>query len=174
MKLVKFLSLLVFALLLGESCNKDEDEKSCPNTPTEFTAGNGKIFVPNIFTPNSDFLNDNFSICADSSIVSISNLEIKNKKGKVLFENAEPQPINITLHVWDGDDYEGGFTYAFTTISSDGTEIDISGSGFSYPYAINNVEAKLNCEICRFGTQHNGNGEFDEFLPSLEESKLCL
>ncbi len=57
-----------------------------------------KIYIPNLFSPNDDKLNDTFGLFSDSSVVSILDFKIFNRTGVQFFSatNAKPD-IN-----WDG------------------------------------------------------------------------
>jgi CHU_C Type IX secretion signal domain len=164
MKLIKILSLSLLAFTLLAACNKDE--KSCPGSKTEFTVGNGKIYVPNIFTSNGDGINDVFYVFSDTNIVSIKDLKIKNGKGNTIFERENEQFPNTSS--WSIDSYKGRFSYSFEAKSSDGTSANVSGHALSFP-----GDKKLDCDGCQFPTQHDGYGRFNDGLPTLESNIDC-
>ena len=53
------------------------------------------VFVPNAFSPNGDYVNDIFSIYADSDLVEITSLRILNRWGALVYEGK-------TLHSGQG------------------------------------------------------------------------
>ncbi|HNB61654.1 MAG TPA: gliding motility-associated C-terminal domain-containing protein, partial [Saprospiraceae bacterium] len=60
------------------------------------------VFVPNIFTPNGDGLNDFVTIFTDSHIKIIDNLKIFSRWGELVFERSNFLP-NIEAEGWDGN-----------------------------------------------------------------------
>lgn len=158
----------MLVLLLGESCKKDKYENCCPNSSTEFTVGNGKVYVPNIFTPNGDGVNDVFQVFGDTNVQAYKNIKIKNGKGDVIFELEEVQNIGAFNPVWTPTSYEGNFSYSFIAASKDGTEVAISGSACSYTYQSGNPPEGFDCTKCRFATQHDGAGGFCDSCPFFE------
>ncbi len=59
------------------------------------------VFVPNIFTPNGDGLNDFVTVFTDSHIKIIDNLKIFTRWGELVFERSNFLP-NIEAEGWDG------------------------------------------------------------------------
>ena len=166
MKLIKILSLSLLTFTLGAACNKDDT--SCPGSKTEFTVGNGKIYVPNIFTSNGDGINDAFFVFSDTNVVSIKDFKIKNGKGNTIFESENEQTLTFNSSLWDIEAYEGRFSYSFEANSKDGTTSTVSGHALSFP-----GDEKLDCDGCQFGTQHDGYGRFNDGFPALETDIDC-
>ena len=59
------------------------------------------VYIPNIFTPNDDGLNDIFFIKAANGVIRINSLKIFNRWGNLLFA-AENIPPNDPAYGWDG------------------------------------------------------------------------
>ena len=59
------------------------------------------IFVPNIFTPNGDGINDYVSVFADHHIKKIDNLKIFTRWGELVYEKSDFLP-NIESEGWNG------------------------------------------------------------------------
>ncbi|MBK8841987.1 MAG: gliding motility-associated C-terminal domain-containing protein [Saprospiraceae bacterium] len=59
------------------------------------------IFVPNIFTPNGDGVNDLVTVFTDDNIKIIDNLKIFSRWGELVFERSNFIP-NIESEGWDG------------------------------------------------------------------------
>ncbi len=57
-----------------------------------------KIYIPNVFTPNDDKLNDNFGLFSDSTVVSILDFTIFNRTGVQFFSATNAKPDTN----WDG------------------------------------------------------------------------
>lgn len=83
------------------------------------------VFVPNVFTPNSDGINDRFTVYTRKGIESIMALKIFDRWGELVFENRNFVPNNELIG-WDGTFKNkalapGVFAYF--------VEIDIPGEG---------------------------------------------
>ena len=88
------------------------------------------IFIPNIFTPNGDGVNDGFSLFTDSQL-EIDRLLIFDRWGNMMFESRNIPPNDPTLG-WDGRFKgelvnPGVYVYSFHITFPDGTEEVIHG-----------------------------------------------
>jgi gliding motility-associated-like protein len=61
-----------------------------------------KIYIPNVFSPNGDGINDDFGIQGGANIRVIRTFNIYNRWGAILF-NATNQPLNSPEGKWQGD-----------------------------------------------------------------------
>lgn len=59
------------------------------------------FFVPNVFTPNEDFVNDLFTIYANDGVTKVNYLKIYDRWGALLWENKD-FPVNDEQKGWDG------------------------------------------------------------------------
>jgi len=59
------------------------------------------VYIPNAFSPNADGINDHFVIHTNQSVQQIQTLQIYNRWGAVIYENAQFPP-NDFLYGWDG------------------------------------------------------------------------
>jgi len=59
------------------------------------------LFIPNIFSPNGDQINDRFIITSGSGLEEISELAIYDRWGNLVFQEFHFQPNDPTLS-WDG------------------------------------------------------------------------
>jgi gliding motility-associated-like protein len=73
----------------------DEDEM------TLFLERNHDIFIPNIFTPNGDGINDEIMISGGRDVKRIITFSIYDRWGNVVFEGKDFAPGNETI-AWDG------------------------------------------------------------------------
>lgn len=60
-----------------------------------------KIYAPNVFSPNGDGENDQFTLFSSSSVDRILELKIFNRWGELVFENGNFDP-GIEELGWDG------------------------------------------------------------------------
>ena len=170
--------LISFTLFLGcknddESSSNDPDYSACCGTePLIASLDTGAIYVPNIFTPNSDGINDLFYVLAGSGIAQVVSLEIKDDDGNVVFESLNHQANEPALG-WDGIDMNntvrrGNFSYQLTVESVLGDQQTFTG--FVCAFACDDEGfPDENVTDCNFAVQHNGEGELDENLPSFED-----
>lgn len=59
------------------------------------------IFIPNIFSPNGDNINDRFTLFADDRVVKIHELKIFDRWGELMYQNYDFAPNDPNLG-WDG------------------------------------------------------------------------
>jgi hypothetical protein len=75
----------------------------------------GKVFIPNVFNPESKAPNNHFYVVDDGAIASIAYLRVFDRWGDLVFENRNFQP-NDSRQGWDGrfkseDAPAGVYTY---------------------------------------------------------------
>lgn len=85
------------------------NENSVRVTVEDFCSGS-KIDVPNVFSPNSDGLNDYFRIKFDRDLVQIKSMMIYNRYGELIFKTIEAEkgwdgffnsvPVNTGVYVY--------------------------------------------------------------------------
>lgn len=62
----------------------------------------GKIvYVPNVFSPNNDGSNDNFTIFADAGVRDVNFLRVFTRWGQLIYERSDFVPNNLS-EGWDG------------------------------------------------------------------------
>lgn len=91
------------AMFTFSSCQKEDNilvAGCCGNKPNGGTLGNSMVFIPNIFTPNGDGVNDHFFIIGDS-IRMIINFEVRNENGNSVYQ-IKNIPANDYASAWDG------------------------------------------------------------------------
>lgn len=110
-----------------------EDEYGCSATDeaTLFVTMDYPYFIPNAFTPNSDGLNDHFTIFSGVAAKEIKILEIYNRWGDKVFSRVN-FPVNETAMGWDGKingqpAQEGTYMYRAILEFVNGKRINLAG-----------------------------------------------
>ncbi len=82
---------------------KFTDYKGCEYTDNVTVEVNKKrpVYIPNIFTPNNDGLNDVFRPFCDASIRAVRKLQVFDRWGELIYNGANLLP-NMDKNAWDG------------------------------------------------------------------------
>ncbi len=96
--------------------------------------GGEEVFVPTIFSPNGDGLNDRFMIFTNTSIPTIKQFAVYDRWGNLVFENNNFPP-NDASYGWDGNyrgqkSQTGVYVYRITIEKADGTTQILKGDVF--------------------------------------------
>ncbi len=59
------------------------------------------VYGPNVFSPNNDGINDEFTLFTGNQVAKINRLQIFDRWGGLMFENFEFEPNNLSIG-WDG------------------------------------------------------------------------
>jgi len=92
-----------------------------------------RIYIPNVFSPNGDGVNDFFTVFSfEQSVSSIRSMRVFNRWGGLVFE-AKDVPPNTLISGWDGRSkgqgvQSGVYTYLIDLELIDGRRIQRSGS----------------------------------------------
>lgn len=178
-----FLSLIFLVSACGEDETPPEIVPSpvaacCENDAFDASVGGNSIFIPNVFTPDNDGLNDLFLIMADSDEVIILDFKVKTAIGTTVF-SAQNFPAFADAGKWDGTVNgtvtKGIFNYEAEVQAADGSVLLLEGKICSLPCppAGETEPTFAALDNCLFSTQHDGQGGADENLPSFEELE-CL
>jgi hypothetical protein len=177
-KMAAIFSNLVLVLLCSvaviiSSCQKDPDDSlrgCCINTAIDVSFGNGYLYMPNIFTPDGDGINDVLVMCTDS-VALINKIEIENRSGKVVFE-ATNVPPNDPATRWDGrvdgTIQKGVYKIHVTATAADGTTTSATKNVCNYPCANVPADEYVNSILCQFGDQVDPDCEYSGVFPSAE------
>ena len=110
-----------------------EDESNCSEEVLVNLNANCELFIPNIFSPNGDGINDKFQIFSNDQSVSIVNTyEIYDRWGSQVYSNSNFD-INDINAWWDGRKdgkifQSGVFVYQIKMTFDDGQTVEKSGS----------------------------------------------
>lgn len=79
------------------------DVSSCRSSDTTsvYIKGEGKVYIPNAFSPNGDSENDVFMLFAGGDVEQVLNIQIFDRWGEMVFEDHAFLPGDAT-HGWDG------------------------------------------------------------------------
>ncbi len=97
----------------------------------EVDVPNIKVYVPNVFSPNDDNVNEGFTLFADENVELIEELLIYDRWGELVFINSNFLPNDPSLG-WDGifkgePAMEGVYAYIFSVRYVDGEQEYIAG-----------------------------------------------
>src|SRR4030095_2155666 len=173
-------SALFFTLLLALcSCKKEDTStlKGCCDMPLineEFgVTGSAHVYVPNVFTPNFDGINDHLMVNGDS-IERIIYFEIRNADNQLVFR-VENIPLDDTLNRWDGkvngSVQKGLYDVSLEVKADDGTIADFTGKVCNYPCGFGDEGDMVPVAHCQFPVQVT-DGLFDPTIPP-GESPNC-
>ncbi|HJW30962.1 MAG TPA: gliding motility-associated C-terminal domain-containing protein, partial [Saprospiraceae bacterium] len=89
------------------------------------------VYIPNVFSPNGDGLNDQFTLYTDSELKEIAKMEVYDRWGDLIFRKEHFQP-NDPAQGWDGtfkgDRLNPGvYVYHIEIIYGDGLRDDLAG-----------------------------------------------
>lgn len=183
------LIILLFSITFFSACGSDDTpiecepittnpfENCCGTAPLEVVLGTGEIFVPNIFTPNGDGNNDLFFPYSNNDITEIKIFTVINNQGQEIFKSFNFPPSLSFDNSWDGRDDQGNalaglFDFQITVTNNNNEIGTFEGKVCSYPCEAADITLFPgdNVNSCGFPNQHNGEGNFDTFLPNGEAS----
>lgn len=138
MKLIALFSTFLlswFSGLVTPKTGGDPYTGCCGTKAVETTFGKTLIYVPNIFTPNADGLNDTFRPFYDENALKVTTFQVLTSEDKVLWENKKFSPEN-PFDGWLGyvakdSAYTGLFKYNMTFVDKAGATKAISGTACS-------------------------------------------
>ena len=161
------------------ACNKDEDPEPmddsqygpcCELDAIDFEFGDTKLYVPNMFTPNADGINDVFYPFLDTFGTTVNRFAVFNRDGGLIHEVINTTPTS-QVGSWDGLDnglpYAGWFEFKvdFTDVNGFNFNVDGKACAFRCDTTVALIQHLNNCH---FPTQHNGDGGLDVGLDDLE------
>ena len=187
----KPLSWVFFALavLLSTCCDDDDNpgpveadpyEGCCGTEPGLYAFSDVNVYVPTAFTPDNDGINDLFTISASqdtSGIFIIQSIVLTDREENELFNAVNVRPNRIESS-WDGIDndgqaYEGLFNYEIILSNGLSTEETYTGQACAVRCEVDEMGNLPNISDptnCAFPLNHDGEGGYDPFLPSGENS----
>jgi hypothetical protein len=181
MKIYPYILLIVSAAFLAIQCNEDDEPKQatdpytacCGLDSVEFIVGNGKLYVPNAFTPNEDGINDVFFPFFNDKVSKIELFQISTPELGLIYLVLEVDKQNPLASAWngidaDGNKYAGLFSY-YIQITDDAGFSQII-SGYACSILCDSFATAFKTKTgCFFPAQSDGNGGLDASLPTFED-----
>ena len=172
----------LFIAVFLMACNPDKEmpgvyDSCCGSEPVEFSpqGTTARVYVPNVFTPNGDNVNDYFFPFSNGEILIINYMVITKKEEDgsttVLYQRENIDPNDINNYWWgtdiEGIRYKGGFDYQISFYTTDSLAFAVQGKGCS---VICEGESPVDNprEGCFYPAQNNGDGTFNLNLPTGE------
>lgn len=164
------------------ACRKEEPvvniyESCCGIEPVQFSFEEDTVhaYVPNVFTPDGDGINDDFSPYFSSQAIYINYIVIKKADDNnplLLYQVQNVERLDWYSYRWVGEDqngikHKGAFTYEISFTSISGNTYLISGKGCSVFCEEDDLD--LNMEDCFFPTQ-NDDGQLNINVPTGEHT----
>jgi hypothetical protein len=166
-------AVLLLVVLTTSGCSKTEVfttniyANCCGLPPLEMDLEPGKIYVPNIFTPDSNGVNDAFLLFADQDISEIVELRIISSGGAIVLERFSFAPEN-GLVFWQPDGGQGSGVYSFEVTARNSVGELAEAEGAVCLYTCADQDQFVINQNCGFGTQHDGLGGFEASFTSGE------
>jgi hypothetical protein len=128
------ISLLLLAIICSaQTCSSQDEpnvvskeyESCCGTKPVEFTSGKAYAYVPNVFTPNGDNVNDVFMPYVNEEVLEVRAFTILSAAGDtILFQRPSFNYKDIKEYAWngirsDGSRYTGIFNYKMQILNSE-------------------------------------------------------
>lgn len=183
-----FSQLLLLGLLL-QACFADhrvdvalpkEYEACCGLQPVDFEHSNGSIYMPNVFTPNGDGINDLFYPFISDEILEVQGFTILSASGDtVIFSRPTVLYDRLNEFAWnglrrDGTLYRGRFKYGMRVISKDFKLRLLEGEACSVLCEPGTKELKVK-KGCFYPSQVGNNGKAGKVDSTLTNKETdCL
>lgn len=147
-------------------------EACCGAEPVEYTFGDARMYVPNVFTPNGDGVNDLFYPFVNDSVLAIDVFLIYTPVGDTLmFDRPGFDYNNLGSYAWngrryDGSQHKGPFKYFVSFILKDGLH-EVEGRACSI---VCGPEAAVfqTKEGCFYPVQSSAGGILNPTAPNFE------
>jgi hypothetical protein len=164
--------MLVFCACQKNVTNTSIYEGCCGNLPLSDKVGTIPIYVPNVFTPNFDLVNDALAVLAGGNIGKISDFIVKDKSGNIVWQSGTKLYNANESIIWTSQEVdkvpEGKLSYSFKVVPTTGATLQFQG------FICKNISKDADCPAknaaCVFGTQVS-NGVLDSRIPNLEFCK---
>jgi hypothetical protein len=180
----------IISVLLFNSCKKAADEPAviepeiykgcCGTQPVDFTVGKANIYLPNVFTPNGDGINDLFYPVVNDEVIEVQGFTIWSAVGDTLiFTRASFNYNDFKNYGWNGtrsqgdgqflSKYNGAFKYQMRIINSEGQLAFVKGEACVIQCSKDAAIFKTK-EGCYYPSQASSIGKVDKTKKSNENT----
>jgi hypothetical protein len=148
-------------------------ESCCGIEPVEYKVADAYMYVPNVFTPNGDGVNDYFVPYVNRNVLDFDSYLIYTGEGDtVLFARTGFDYNFIPTYAWDGNrldgtPYIGAFRYEFYTFLKDNGVFIVKGRACRVECG-RDASFFQKKEGCFYPNQSNAEGLLDSKLPNKE------
>jgi hypothetical protein len=166
----------MLCITISIACKKDGNANAldgCCDTPAiNATVGLGHVYVPNVFTPNGDELNDRLVVYGDQNIILIRSFRVSDKEGTSVFY-AEDLIPNDATNAWDGTvnaKFKNGvYSFVMVVEAFDNATSTLEGKVCNFRCLDSGEEDPISGVGCQFPTQVQ-DGVFNPNIHSQESS----
>jgi hypothetical protein len=148
-------------------------QSCCGTQPVVFKSRETSVYIPNVFTPNGDGINDLFTPIINSEVIQINNYTILTPdKDTVLYHATFVIPAKIKDWVWTGKRYNGSvysgpFRYGMLVMDKQRRISIIEGEACAIPCRKEMAVFKTK-EGCYYSAQAGAAGTLDSNKPNAE------
>lgn len=150
-----------------------EYESCCGLDPVVVTINKTTLYIPNVFTPNGDGVNDRFIPVTNQGIFGIADYYLTDTAGVILYNRTVLNLIDsFEENAWNGLDkngkpYKGQFDYYLTVVTKAGEAKFVKGKACSIVCGPDATVFRTK-EGCYYATQASKEGLLDKTLPTKE------
>ncbi|HNR05906.1 MAG TPA: gliding motility-associated C-terminal domain-containing protein [Saprospiraceae bacterium] len=165
---MKYLNLVIFVIVFNQTQAQKPDKYAacCGAEPIEYLHSDMSIYVPNVFTPNKDGINDLFYPFISGKVVEIIDFTVFTDVGDtVLFYRPTVVYSNLENYGWDGMrkdglPYIGAFKYSLIMVNRQGDTRVLTGRACRIECGADADEIKQKSG-CYFPEQAGPDGKVD-------------
>lgn len=170
-------SIWIIICLLSNSCKEKENpftySDCCTIQPYEYSIDNAKLYMPNVFSPNFDGINDILMPFTNDSVTSIDNFEIRDAfNNQLLYFKNMCIPNNVedgwSAILPDGTLFVGKVKFSFQAKTITSKMIPVEGVACAIRCEPDSKSLQTN-KNCHFPDQAEYNGTYYTGLKQLNK-----
>jgi hypothetical protein len=180
-------TIINFAILIfvcsAQTCSAQDNpnvvskeyESCCGTQPVEFTYDMKKVYVPNVFTPNKDGINDYFAPSINEVITDVWGFTVYSAVGDTMLYQKPyfNSKMNLQDYGWDGlrpdgSRYKGLFKYKMRIDDKKANKHIVEGQACAIQCGVNAVVFKTK-KGCYYPVQAGKAGNLDKNIAIAEK-----